>query len=78
MLNKIESINLSDCFVRPDTVRIKTSISKNKSRRAQKKQLSIRRLKVVQERMHNKAHAYFPTKKVKQLKLSDLQKKRRE
>jgi len=84
MLNKTGSINLSHSPGRPRTVRTKANISKVKCRLAQKKRVSTRRLtaeldisKTSAQRILREDLGCFPYKKIKQRKLTDLQKRKR-
>ena len=82
MLNKTGSLNLLHSPDRPCTVRTKVNISKIKYRLASKKRVSTRRLpteldisRTSAQRIWRKDLGYFPSKKIKQPKLTDLQKK---
>ena len=84
MLNRTGSISLSHSPGRPRTIRTKTNISKAKRRVAQKKQVSTRRLadelevsRTSAQRILREDLGYFPYKKIKQPKLTDLQKRKR-
>ena len=84
MLNKTGSIDLSHSPRRPRTVRTKANISKLKYRLSHKKTVSTRRLaaemnisRTSAQRMLRKDLGCFPCKKIKQLKLTDLQKRKR-
>ena len=82
MLNKTESIDLFHPPAGPRTVRTKANISKVKYRLAHKKTVSTSRLaaemnisRTSAPRMLRKDLGCFPYKKIKQPKLTDLQKK---
>jgi inhibitor of nuclear factor kappa-B kinase subunit alpha len=84
MLNKTGSISLSYSSGRPRTVRTKANISKVKYRLDQKKRVSTRRLAVELDISRTSAQRIlredlgcFPYKKIKQPKLTDLQKRKR-
>ncbi|CAM4837760.1 unnamed protein product [Rotaria magnacalcarata] len=84
MLNQTGSIDLSHFPGRPRTVRTKANISKVKYRLAQKKQISSRRLaaeinisRTNARRILREDLGCFPYKKIKQPRLTDLQKKKR-
>jgi transposase len=83
MMKNTGSINLSYSHGRPRTVRTKSNISKVKSRLAHKKRVSKRRLAAEMnisrrsaQRILREDLGCFPYKKIKQPKLTDLQKKR--
>ena len=84
MLNKVGSINLSHSPGRSRIARTKANISKAKYRLPEKKRLSTRRLaaelgvprKSAQRILHKDLDC-FPSKKIKQPKLTGLQKKKR-
>ena len=83
-LSTTGSITLAYSPGRPRTVRTKVNISKAKSRLAQKKRVSTRRLaaelnisRTSAQRILQKDLGCFPYKKIKQPKLSDLQKTKR-
>ena len=82
MLKKTGSIDLSHPPGRPRTVRTKANISKVKYRLAHKKTVSTRRLVAEMNISRTSAHRMlhedlgcFPYKKIKQPKLTDLQKR---
>lgn len=84
MINNIGSINLSHLPGRPRTARTKSNISKVKHRLAQKKRVSSRRVaaemnisRTSAQRILREDLGYFPDKKIKQPKLTRLQKKKR-
>ncbi|CAF2979203.1 unnamed protein product [Rotaria sp. Silwood2] len=84
MINRSGSISLSYSPGRPRTARTKTNISKIKCRLAQKKRVSSRRLaaemnisRTSARRILHEDLGYFPYKKIKQPKLTDLQKQKK-
>ncbi|CAF4947754.1 unnamed protein product, partial [Rotaria magnacalcarata] len=84
MLNQTGSIDLSHSPGLPRTVRTKANISKVKYRLAQKKQISSRRLaaeinisRTSARRILREDLGCFPYKKIKQPRLTDLQKNKR-
>ena len=84
MIKGTGSIDLLKLPGRPPTIRTKANIQKAKLRLAQKKRASTRKLaaemcisRTSTQRILRKDLGYFPYKKIKQPKLTDLQKKKR-
>ena len=84
MIKGTGSIDLLKPPGRPRTIRTKANIQKAKLRLAQKKRASTRKLaaemcisRTSTQRILRKDLGYFPYKKIKQPKLTDLQKKKR-
>ena len=84
MIKGTGSVNLLKPPGRPRTIRTKTNIKKAKLRLAQKKRTSTRELaaemcisRTSTRRILRKDLGYFPYTKIKQPKLTDLQKKKR-
>lgn len=84
MLRTTGAINLTTPPGRPRTVRTKSSISKVKERLKRKKRISTRKLAMSTnisrrsiQRILRQDLGYFPYKKTKQPKLTDLQKRKR-
>ena len=83
MVKSTGSNNLSHSPERPRTVHIEANVSKAKRRLKQKKRVSTRRLaaemnisRTSAQRILRKDLRLFPYKRIKQPKLTDLQKKK--